>query len=63
MLQDNQQQINSRAVHKDQLGCPPWNCGLIGGGSEMVGLDVTGSPAVFNQYNSPGAHQVMKVDC
>ncbi len=63
MLQDNKQQINSRDMREDQLGHPPWNRGRVGGGLEMVGLDVTGSPAVFNQYNSPGAHQVMKVDC
>lgn len=63
MLQDNKQQSKSGDVCEDQLRRCPWNCGLVGGGLEMVGLDVTGSPAVFNQYNSPGAPQVMKAGC
>ncbi|DBA81781.1 TPA: hypothetical protein ACH3X1_007511 [Trebouxia sp. C0004] len=54
LLQVHKQKNKPWKVHGNQLQHCPWNCGLVGGGLEMVGLDVTGSPAVFNKYCSPG---------
>ncbi|KAA6424817.1 MAG: hypothetical protein FRX49_04991 [Trebouxia sp. A1-2] len=56
------QKNKSWKLQDNQLQHCPWNCGLIGGGIEMVGLDVTGSPSVFNKYRSPGALKVVKAD-
>ncbi|KAL0026728.1 hypothetical protein WJX79_007757 [Trebouxia sp. C0005] len=58
LLQVRKQKNKSWKLQDNQLQHCPWNCGLIGGGIEMVGLDVTGSPSVFNKYRSPGALKV-----